>query len=56
MLGVRHYWLADPEARRVACDPAEGGRYVQVAVREGEATLAPPDWPGLTRRLAELWR
>lgn len=55
-LGIRDYWLVDPEARRVECYRAESGRYALAAAGEGDTVLAPPGWPGLTVTLADLWR
>jgi Uma2 family endonuclease len=54
-LGVPHYWMVDPDARRVECYRAEGGAYALVVAADGETTLEHPDWPGLTVRLAEVW-
>ena len=55
-LGIRHYWLVDPEASRIECYRAEAGAYALVVQAQGEASLSHPDWPGLTISLAELWR
>jgi Uma2 family endonuclease len=55
-LGIRHYWIGDPEARRIECHRAEAGACVAAGEVEGDATLTPPDWPGLTIALADLWR
>jgi Uma2 family endonuclease len=54
-LGVPHYWMVDPDARRVECYRARQGAYALVAAAEGEAALEHTDWPGLTIRFAELW-
>lgn len=55
-LGIRHYWLVDPEARRLECYRAVAGRYERAAEAEDEAVLVPRDWPDLALRLGELWR
>ena len=55
-LGIAHYWIVDPEARRIECFRAEAGAYALALDVEGDATLVPPDWPGLTIALAHLWR
>jgi Uma2 family endonuclease len=55
-LGIPHYWILDPEARRIECYRAESGAYAVAREAEGDATLTPSDWPGLTVALAELWR
>jgi Uma2 family endonuclease len=53
-LGVPHYWIGDPEARRIECYHLEARTYVLVAHGEGDAVVAPPDFPGLLIPLADL--
>jgi hypothetical protein len=55
---VRHFWLVDPDARRIECyrSLAHGSRYSLVAQAEGAATLSHPDWANLTIELDALWR
>jgi Uma2 family endonuclease len=55
-LGVRHFWVVDPEQRRLSCYRAEAGGYALVAAGEGDGALVHPDWPDLTLALAALWR
>jgi Uma2 family endonuclease len=55
-LGIRHYWLVDPEASRIECYRTEAGAYALVVQAQGEAALSHPDWTGLTLSLADLWR
>lgn len=55
-LGVRHYWIVDPDRRRIECYRAEGTAYALVAEAEGDTTLTHPDWPGFTVSLGALWR
>lgn len=55
-LGIRHYWLVDPDPSRLECYRAEAGAYALVVQAQGEAPLSHPDWPGLTLTLADLWR
>ena len=55
-LGIPHYWLVDPEARRIECYRVDAGAYAVTREVEGDATLAPSDWPGLAIALADLWR
>ncbi len=55
-LGVPHYWLVDPETRRIECYRAEQGTYRLVGASEGDAPLSHPDWPDLTLTPADLWR
>ncbi len=54
-LGIRHYWLVDPDARRVECRRLEGGAYRTTVAAEGDASLAPPEFDGLTLALSALW-
>ena len=55
-LGCPHYWIVDPDGRRVDCYRVADHKYTPVVEAEGNATLAHPDWPGLTIDLAMLWR
>lgn len=55
-LGVRHYWVVDPEASRLECYRRETDAYVLVAQGQGDQSLAHPDWPGLSLSLAAVWR
>jgi Uma2 family endonuclease len=54
-LGVRHYWIVDPVARRLECQRRRAGVFEVVAAAEGDAHLAHPDWDGLVIDLAALW-
>ena len=53
-LGVPHFWLVEPEPRRLECYRLEGSGYQRVAVAEQNATIEPSDWPGLVIRLGDL--
>ena len=53
-LGVPHFWLVEPEPRRLECYRLEGSAYQRVAVAERDAILDFPDWPGLVIRLGDL--
>jgi Uma2 family endonuclease len=55
-LGITHYWMVDPEARRFECYRLAAGEYALLAEGEGDAVLAHPDWAGLSIAVAELWR
>ncbi len=55
-LGIPHFWLVDPDARRIECYRLEGPRYALATRGEGAAAVSHPDWPGLTLELAPLWR
>ena len=53
-LGVRHYWLVDPEIPRMECYCVESGRYVLRTQGEGSTPVTHPDFPDLTIRLQHL--
>ncbi len=55
-LGIEHYWIVDPESRRVECLRSESGTFRPVVEAEGHASLTHPDWSGLVIDLAALWR
>ena len=55
-LGVQHYWLVDPEARRIECLAREGSEYRLVVAASGGEGLRHPAWPDLSIDLADLWR
>lgn len=54
-LGVRNYWLVDPELQQLRCYRADAGKYVLVVETQGAATLSHPDWPDMSLSLADLW-
>ncbi len=57
-LGVRHFWLVDPDARRIECyrSQADGSAYSLVVQAEGPAALSHPDWASFTIDMEALWR
>jgi len=55
-LGVAHYWIVDPDRKRVECSRLEEGVFRPRTDAEGDARLEHPDWPGLVVDLAALWR
>lgn len=55
-LGVRHYWMLDPDGPCLECYRLEGGGYVLAARAGGDESLTHPDWPDLVLALADLWR
>jgi len=55
-LGVSHYWIVDPEQKRLECHRLVEGAFRPLVTAEGDATLAHPDWNGLVVDLAVLWR
>ncbi len=54
--GVAHCWIVDIDARRIDCFRLEQGKYELAALAHRDEALTHTDWPGLTIRLAELWR
>jgi Uma2 family endonuclease len=50
---IPHYWIVDPDARRVECFKLEGATYQLSVACAGAETLVHPDFPGLS--LAGLW-
>jgi len=55
-IGVLHYWIVDPDAKRLDCRRLEAGGFRRVATASGDTTLEHPDWNGLVIDLAALWR
>ena len=55
-LGVQHYWIVDPEQKRVEFHKLADGAFRPVADAQDDTLLAHPDWDGLTVDLAALWR
>lgn len=54
-LGLPHFWILDPAARRLECFRLEEGSYILAAAGEGSVSLAHPDFPGLSIHLAAIW-
>jgi Uma2 family endonuclease len=54
-LGVTHYWLVDPAARRLECYRRRGEAWVPMAEAVGDGVLAHPDFPGVSLSLSRLW-
>jgi Uma2 family endonuclease len=55
-LGVEHYWIVDPDARRVECRRLEGKRFARRVEGEGDAVLEHPDLDGFVLDVGALWR
>ncbi len=53
--GVPHYWIVDPEARRLECFRLEDGRYALQVAGTGKEVVEVPDFPTLSIPLATLW-
>jgi Uma2 family endonuclease len=54
-LGIRHYWIVDPDRKHVECFRLRAGAYRLVIEGEGDTTLDHPDWDGCVIDLALLW-
>jgi Uma2 family endonuclease len=55
-LGVEHFWIVDPDEKRLECRRLIGGEYELRAEASGAGKLEHPDWPGLVVDLSALWR
>jgi len=55
-LGVRHYWILDPDHERLECLRLDAGAFSVVAEAFSPDTLIHPDWPDLVVDLGALWR
>jgi len=55
-LGVEHYWIVDPERKRLQCYRLADGAFQPLVEAEGETTLPHPAWDGLAIDLGILWR
>lgn len=53
--GVPHYWIVDPEARRLECFRLREGRYELEAAGTEDEAVDVLDFPGLRIPLAMLW-
>jgi len=53
--GVPHYWIVDPQARRLECFRLGEGQYALQAAGTGNEVVEVPDLPALTIPLATLW-
>lgn len=54
-LGIRYYWLVDPDERRVECHSLVGNAYDRVATFEGKSRISLRDFPGFDLPLNWLW-
>ncbi len=55
-LGVPHYWVLDPDQRRLECYTNVDGTFVLSASGEGDAQVVVPVFAGLTIDLGVIWR
>lgn len=54
-LGIPHYWIVDPERKRVEFHRSVDGAFRLLVEAEGDTRLEHPDWDGLVVDLAALW-
>lgn len=54
-LGIVHYWLVDPEARRLECYVLQGSQYVLCVDGQGPVMITHPHFTELTVPLSDLW-
>lgn len=54
--GIQHFWLVDPYEKTLECLTLRDGEYILAASGMDDATITPPDFPGLSIPLAEIWR
>jgi len=55
-LGAPHYWVLDPDQRRLECYTNVDGTFVLSAGGEGDAQFVVPVFAGLTIDLGVIWR
>ncbi len=55
-LGIPHYWIVDPAARRIECYRLEAGEHHLVVEATAPGTLQHPDFVGLAIDLDTIWR
>jgi len=53
-LGIRHYWIVDPDMGRIECLQLEAGAYRLVAEGRDKDTLRHPAWDGLAIELGTM--
>ncbi len=53
--GVTHYWIADPDARRLEAYTLSEGAYVPRGSLEGDGVLSANPFPGLIIRGSAIW-
>jgi Uma2 family endonuclease len=56
LFGIAHYWILDPDARRLECFSLRDGVYQLAASATAPETLAVSAWAGLTIDLSMIWR
>jgi Uma2 family endonuclease len=54
-LGIPHYWILDPKGRRLECYRLGPAGYLAGPRVERGGSFSPPEWPGLTISLADIF-
>ena len=54
-LGVAHYWIVDPDRKRVECHRSIDGAFQLIVEAEGDTRLEHPVWDGMVLDLSALW-
>jgi Uma2 family endonuclease len=54
-LGIRHYWILDPESRHLRCSRAIGSRWRVAAEGRRDDLVCDPAWPAFAVDLEDLW-
>jgi Uma2 family endonuclease len=53
---IAHYWLVNPDEKTLECFSLGGDAYTLVASGMDEEVVEPPDFPGLSVPLKQLWQ
>jgi len=56
LFGISEYWIIDPEGKTLETYRRAPDRYELIRTLHPPDTLDPPQFPGLTLRLEDLWR
>jgi Uma2 family endonuclease len=54
-VGIAHYWIVDPDAKRIECYRLQATIYTLLIDSTSPARLAHPDFPDLQIDLAAIW-
>ena len=54
-LGIQHYWIVDPDTKRIECFRLSDGAFKLLLSATGDESVRHPDWDGFVINLASLW-